>query len=157
MKKIFIIAFVAVFNLSVTAQSYKASNQNKTTEQKLNDKYSTGMFKTADGQILDVASSTSAATYFNILEWLQGRVAGLQVYQSRTGLSIPVIRGTVAGVYVDEIPVSLSFLNSISSADIAMIKVIKSPFLGGFNGAGGAIAIYTFIGEEEEEEDNDSK
>jgi hypothetical protein len=33
-----------------------------------------------------------------------------------------------------------------------MIKVIRSPFYGGFNGGGGAIAIYTIKGEDEEEE-----
>lgn len=156
MKKILVIVFAAVLSLSVTAQSYKASHQNKTTEQKLNDEYCSGMFKTADGQILDVASSTSAFNYFNILDWLQARVAGLQVYKSRTGLSVPVIRGSVAAVYIDEIPVNLNYLNSISASDIAMIKVIKSPFFGGYNGAGGAIAIYTLMAEESEEE-SDSK
>ena len=154
MKKILIIAFLAALNLSVTAQSYKASIQDKTPEQKLNEEYCTGMFKTADAQILDVTAGTSAFNYFNILDWLQGRVAGLQVYKSRTGLSVPVIRGAVSGIYVNEVPVSLSYLNSISAADIAMIKVIKSPFFGGFNGAGGAISIYTFTGDEDEEESN---
>jgi hypothetical protein len=152
MKKIFLFAIAVALSFSSIAQSYKGSNRNQTVEEKLNEEYCTGMFKSTDGTILDVASNTSAFNYFNILDWLQGRVAGLQVHKSRTGLSIPVIRGNVAGVYVDEIPVSLSYLNAISSTDIAMIKVIRSPFYGGFNGGGGAIAIYTIKGEDEEEE-----
>jgi hypothetical protein len=152
MKKILLIAFIAVINLSVSAQSYKGSVRDKTIEEKLNDEYCTGLFNSSDGVIVDVAGNISAVNYLNILDWLQGRVAGLQVYQTRTGVSVPVIRGTVAGVYLNEIPISLGYLNSLSNTDIALIKIIKSPFFGGFNGGGGAIAIYTYKAEEEDEE-----
>ena len=153
MKKILLIAFTLVLVLSVSAQSYKGSVRNKSIEEKLNQEYCTGLFKSTDGTIFDMTVTNNTSGYLNILDWLQGRVAGLQIYQSRNGISIPVIRGTVAGVYVDEMPVSLSYLNAISNADIAMIKIIKSPFMGGFNGAGGAIAIYTLNVEEVEEDD----
>ena len=152
MKKILLIAFTLVIVLSVTAQSYKGSIRQHTIEEKLNQEYCTGLFKSTEGTIFDMTVTNNTSGYLNILDWLQGRVAGLQIYQSRNGMSIPVIRGTVAGVYVDEMPVSLSYLNAISNADIAMIKIIKSPFMGGFNGAGGAIAIYTLNVEEDEEE-----
>lgn len=154
MKKIFLFAFIAAFSLSATGQSYKGSTENKSIEQRLNDTYCTGLFKSTDGQVLDVASTLTTSGYLNILDWLQGRVAGLQVYQSRTGTPIPVVRGTVPGIYVDEMPVSLSFLNSLPIMDIAMVKVIKSPFMGGFYGSGGAIAIYTHLEEDEEEADS---
>jgi len=35
-------------------------------------------------------------------------------------------------------------------SDIAMIKIIKGPFLGGWGAGGGAIAIYTIRGDEDE-------
>ena len=153
MKKILLLAFTLMLVLSVTAQSYKGSIRHQTIEEKLNQQYCTGLFKSTEGTIFDMTVTNNTSGYLNILDWLQGRVAGLQIYQSRNGMSIPVIRGTVAGVYVDEMPVNLSYLNAISNADIAMIKIIKSPFMGGFNGAGGAIAIYTFNVEEDEEEE----
>lgn len=156
MKKILVTLIISCCTFSLLAQSYKGSDQQKTVQQKLNDEYCTGLFQSADGQILDVAYDLSSNGYFNILNWIQGRVAGVQIYQSRTGVSFPVIRGTVAGIYVDEMPVSANFLNSLPIADIAMIKVIKSPFMGGFFGGGGAIAIYTLTIEEDEEE-SDSK
>ena len=155
MKKVRLIAFVALLSLSATAQSYKGSRE-KTVEEKLNEEYCTGLFKSADGKIFDMTAVDNAFGYLNILDWLEGRVAGLQIYQSRNGVSIPVIRGTVAAVYVDEMPVSLNYLTSISNADIGMIKIIKSNFMGGFNGGGGAIAIYT-LNVEEEDEEHDSK
>ena len=90
--------------------------------------------------------------YFNILDWLEGRVAGLQVFVSRSGIRVPVIRGSIATIFVDEMRIDPSFLNSLSTNDIAMIKVIKGPFAGAVgNGGGGTIAIYTLKGEEEED------
>ncbi|OSZ77299.1 hypothetical protein CAP36_12890 [Chitinophagaceae bacterium IBVUCB2] len=156
MKKILVLFTISLLSNLSFAQSYKGDIENKSIEQKLNDEYCTGLFKSADGQILDVASNISSNAYFNILDWLQGRVAGVQIYKSRTGVSIPVIRGTVPGIYVDEMPVSLSYLNSLPIFDIAIIKIIRSPFMGGFNGSGGAIAIYT-VNEEEDDEETDSK
>ena len=79
--------------------------------------------------------------------------AGLQVLVSRSGTRVPVIRGSVASIYLDEMRMDASFLNSIPVNDIAMIKVIKGPFVGAIgNGGGGVIAIYTFRGDEEGEE-----
>jgi hypothetical protein len=156
MKKIFLIAFAIVLGFSATAQSYKGSAP-KTPQEKLNEEYCSGLFKSTDGTIFDMTAYDNAFGYLNILDWLEGRVAGLQIFKSRIdGSSIPVIRGTVAGVYLDEIPVSLSTLNSISASDIGIIKVIKTPFMGGFNGGGGAIAIYT-VNVEGEDEEHDSK
>lgn len=157
MKKVLIAAIGLLFTSVITAQSYRGTNNPQTVEDKLNEMYCTGLFKSSDGVILDVAASPSAKTYLNVLDWLQGRVAGLQIYTSRTGISIPVIRGGIPGIYIDEVPVSPSFLNSLNVNDIAIVKIIKTPFFGGFNGANGAIAIYTLGGEEEEEEEGSSK
>jgi hypothetical protein len=65
---------------------------------------------------------------------------------------IPIMRGRIPNIFIDEMQVSASALSTLSVHDIAMVKVIKQPFLGGFNSDGGAIAIYT-ISEEEEAED----
>jgi hypothetical protein len=149
--KTILIALLSFITLSLSAQSYRGSQQKQTAEEKLNDLYCTGLFHSTDGTILDVTSSISSRGYFNILEWLQGRVAGLQIQTSRSGILYPVIRGNVPGVYVDEMPVPINYLSFLNVNDIAIIKVIKTPFYGGFNGGGGAIAIYT-IGTEEEDE-----
>jgi hypothetical protein len=151
MKKAIVILGLLVA-AAVPAQTYQGETRAQTPEEKLNEMYCTGMFQSAHGTILDVASSTSAKTFLNILDWMQGRVAGLQVYRTHTGVSVPVMRGNVPGVYLDEIPVSLDYLSALSVNDIAIVKVIRGPFYGGFNGGKGAIAIYTFGGEEEEEE-----
>ena len=152
MKKYLVLVTIMLAAFTVSAQKYNGSSATILAEQKLNDEYCTGMFKSADGVIFDIANNVTTSSYLNILNWLPGRVAGLQIYRTASGISIPVIRGNITAVYVDEMPVTLSFLDTLNVNDIAIVKIIKTPFLGGFNGAGGAIAIYTIGGEEEEEE-----
>jgi hypothetical protein len=148
MKKIFLIA--AVFTTTLAAMAQTQVRNYKSPKEILNDRYASGLFKNAEGTIFDIENE-NVQSYFNILDWLQGRVAGLQVYVSRSGIRVPVIRGSVATIYVDEIRMDPSFLNSLSVNDIGMIKVIKGPFVGAIgNGGGGTIAIYTISADEEE-------
>lgn len=154
MKKILLIA--ALIATTICAMTQTRLNDPKNPEKILNDRYTNGLFKTVDGTIFDIENQT-VGSYLNILDWLEGRVAGLQVFVSRNGVRVPVIRGSVATIFVDEISVDASYLNALPVNDIAMIKVIKGPFAGAIgNGGGGTIAIYTIRGDDEEE-DEDSK
>lgn len=151
MKNLVLAGLAGVFSMTLMAQAYRGGKTVITPEEKLNELYCTGLFKNTHGTILDVTSSISTRGFINILDWLQGRVAGLQIYTSRTGIIYPVIRGNIPGIFVDEIPVTADFLNQLNINDIAIVKIIKTPFYGGFNGGNGAIAIYTLRGEDEEE------
>lgn len=119
----------------------KARKVDKTKE--LNDKLSSPLFKSLNENIFDfVNDNNSAQGFTNILQWLQGRVAGLTIEFSM-GNYTPKLRGSRVNIYLDEMMVDPSLINSISVSDIAMVKVIKDYFAGGFGGASGAIAIYT--------------
>lgn len=151
MKKSILTIFILAITVGAFAQSYPASS---TRAQQLNEAYCTGLFNTPDGTYFDLENDAEAIgvnSYLNVLDWLQGRVAGLQVYQYR-GIRVPIIRNQLAAVYLDEMRVDYNTLNMIPVSDIAMIKVIKTPFAGLWGAAGGAIAIYTKGGEEEAEE-----
>ena len=153
MKKLFFIIIVLAF--SISAFSQKRIAQSKTKEEILNETYCSGMFNTLHADYFDFMDdgvNASAMGYQNILDWLQGRVAGLRIITTRNNLRIPMIRNQRAGVYVDEMWMGYDFLNMLPISDIAMVKIIKGPFAGGWGGAGGAIAIYTIRGEAEEEE-----
>jgi hypothetical protein len=139
---------------SFAAFSQKRLAPAETKEQQLNSAYCGGLFNTSEGIYFDLLSDNStlnARSYLNILDWLQGRVAGLNVSRTRNNEFIPFIRNSRAGIYVDEVQASPGFLNSLAVSDIAMIKVIKGPFAGGFNSPGGVIAIYTIKGNDESE------
>ena len=151
MKKIFVMALLTTASIVTLGQTHTAKIT-KTPEEKLNEEYCSGLFRLADGTILDLVNSDqNAQGYLNILDWLEGRVAGLQVFTSRTGVRVPFIRGSYAKIYVDEIAIDAGFLNTLPVSDIAMIKVIKGLFAGNAGG-GGAIAIYTIKGDYEEED-----
>ena len=142
----------SAFSFSLIAQRYSTKNY-LSPEEKLNNEYCTGLFKSYEGTIIDVLSDAnqSAAGYPNILEWLQGRVAGLQIYYTKSGTPVPFIRNTRASIFVDEIPVDAGYARMLPVTDIAMIKIIKGPFAGAVgNGGGGTIAIYTIKGDDEE-------
>src|SRR6186713_3021833 len=112
MKKSLLILTFTLILATLHGQSYRGSYSASRYEL-LNEKYCTGLFKSADGSIIDVLNETSAATYLNILDWIQGRIAGLQIYKSRTGVSIPYIRGTQARIFVDEMPMDPGFLTML--------------------------------------------
>ena len=154
MKRVFLILAIAVF--SISAFSQKRVVQQKTKEQILNETYCSGLFSTLDAvyfDFLDERVSNSAMGYINVLDWLQGRVAGLHIYNTRYNTRIPFIRNQRAGVFVDEMRVDYDFLSLLPVTDIAMIKIIKGPFSNPLGGPGGTIAIYTIRGDEEGETD----
>ena len=155
MKKILLITTLFTIGISAFTQVNLSKTPNSRKEI-LNEQYASGLFKNAEGTIIDVENE-NVQGYLNILDWLNGRVAGLQIFVTRSGIRVPVIRGSAATIFVDEMRMDPSYLNFISVNDIGMIKVIKGPFAGAIgNGGGGTIAIYTIRADDDEEEE-DSK
>lgn len=152
MKKLIFIVMVLAF--SISAFSQKRLTHTKTKEDVLNEEYCSGLFNTLHADYFDLLNDKAASStaYLNVLDWLQGRVAGLRIYPTRNNIRIPFIRNQRASVFVDEMRVSYDFLNMLPVTDIAMIKIIKGPFLGGWGSPGGAIVIYTIRGEGDDEE-----
>jgi hypothetical protein len=154
MKKLLLsVVMLLVSTIAIFGQ--KRIAQAETAGEKLNKQYCSGLFSTTDGTYFDMLNdkdAQSAVSYLNILDWLDGRVAGLRIYTLKNHDRLPLIRNSVAGIYVDEILRDPDYLNSLPVTDIAMIKIIKGPFLGGFNSPGGAIAIYTIGTDDDAEE-----
>ena len=56
-------------------------------------------------------------------------------------------------IYLDEMPADADMISSIPVSDVAYIKVIRPPFMGGSGGgSNGAIAIYTRRGDDAKSE-----
>lgn len=110
----------------------------KTTE----DRYATPIFKQADGVVLDLTKEN--VNFVSIMDYLQGKVAGLMVMNGQPP-RITYHGGTPA-FFLDEVPVGISSIADVPITDVAMIKVIRPPFiLSGASGGGeyGAVAVYT--------------
>jgi hypothetical protein len=93
----------------------------------------------------------------NVLEVLQGRVAGLQVTQTGMNEFRAVIRGMGTPLYLlDGIPIDESSLISINQFDINRIEILRGPGTTGIyggRGSGGVIAFFSEMGAMDEEID----
>src|SRR4030095_3677957 len=98
MRKILLIIITLIITTVGPMAQTRVSNS-KSPKELLNDRYTSGLFKSAEGTVFDIENETVGA-YLNILDWLEGRVAGLQVFVSRNGVRVPVIRGSVATIFV---------------------------------------------------------
>lgn len=114
-----------------------AKKKNLTEE--LDKQLSTGRFSSMNATVFDfVNDNKDAIGAQNVLQWLQGRAAGLTFTMDNSGNYIPSIRGSKASLFLNEMPVDASMINSIPINDIAMVKVLRNDGL-----VGNAVAIYT--------------
>ncbi len=97
----------------------------------------------------------------NIMEALQGRVAGLQVTQTGFNEFRAIIRGQGTPLYLlDGMPIDERTVSSLNQFDIARIEILKSPGTVGIyggRGAGGVIALFTERGASLQEEPEPGK
>src|SRR4030095_3134152 len=107
MKKILLITALFTIGFSAVAQ-INLSKSSKSRKEILNEQYAGSMFKNAEGTIIDIENE-NVQGYLNILDWLNGRVAGLQIYISRSGVRVPVIRGSAATIFIDEMQMDASY------------------------------------------------
>jgi hypothetical protein len=114
----------------------------KPSVQVMDEKYSSGMFKGGDGYQFDLVNDPLAGSYMDVFSYLQGKVAGLQINSATNPPSLSW-RGGAPAVYLDEMQTDADMISSVPVSDIAYVKIFRPPFMGGYGGANGAIAIYT--------------
>ncbi len=115
----------------------------KSNKEKLDELYSSGMFSGGNATIFDVGSDATAFASLNIFNYLQSKVAGLQITMAG---STPTMswRGGTPVLYLNEMPVDAGSVANMSMADIAMVKVFSPGESGVISGgSGGVIAVYT--------------
>lgn len=109
----------------------------------MDEKYASAFFK-GDGIQFDLTEDPTALGALTVFNYLQGRVAGLQITSGGPGGTTSLSwRGGSPQLYLDEMATDADQIQSVPVSDIAYVKVFRPPFMGGFNGGNGAIAIYT--------------
>jgi outer membrane receptor protein involved in Fe transport len=119
--------------------------------------YTKSLFRNTDGTYFNLGENGANGTLYghlNILDWLQGRVAGLQVMTVRSGNRVAFIRNSPATIYLDDMRIDPSFLSMLPVQDISLVKVMRGPSSVIWGGQGGAIALYTKRGDSEEEQED---
>lgn len=119
----------------------------KSPAQQFNEEYVSGLFQTGNERVISIMDDPSAFGLGNILSYLQGRVAGLQIIQFGLNGGVASWRGSPVTFFMDEVRVSAQQVANIPMTDIAIVKAYPPPFIGA-HGGGGGIAIYTRRGGE---------
>lgn len=113
----------------------------KSREQLIDEKYTTGFFTRGDAHIFDIEGDPLARSSQTVLNYLQAKVAGLQITMSNP----PKVswRMSIPSFFLDESRSDVGQLQGINMGDVAMIKVFNPPFFNSMDGgAAGAIAVY---------------
>jgi hypothetical protein len=126
---------------TITLANVTVSAQTKTTIEKMEDKYVSGLFS-GSGKSFDLVNDPFAAGFTNIFQYLQGKVAGLQISTSGASASLSW-RGGVPAIYLNEMKSDPQMLSGINVREIAYVKVFRPGESVAYGGGGGVIAVYT--------------
>ncbi|WP_276485190.1 hypothetical protein [Paraflavitalea pollutisoli] len=127
-----------------TLEAVTVKARQKSAKEQMDEKYARGLFSGGDATTFDMVNDPFAQSATNIFQYLQGRVAGLQI--NMNGANGPSIswRQSATSLFLDEMPVDANMIQNIPVSDIAYVKAFRPPFFGASGGgSGGAIAIYT--------------
>jgi hypothetical protein len=107
------------------------------------ENYVGGIFKDAESKSFSLIDDPQAQSSTDILEYLQNKIPNIRIIYNQSGDAIVKIRNATVQFYLDEIPLDVSYIRSISVADIAVVKFFQPPFIGNIGGNGSAVAVYT--------------
>ncbi|MEI9810343.1 MAG: hypothetical protein WDO16_22095 [Bacteroidota bacterium] len=133
----------------VTVKGHK-----KAKLQELEEEYVSGAFSGDANRTMDLTTGEdNLSAYRNILDYLQSRVAGLQIQQLPDGsgysvtyrqqASISAMGDMAMTIYLNEVPSDADVLSTIPAQDVVLVKVFSSLAAAAGNGPGGVLAIYT--------------
>ncbi len=117
----------------------------KTREQQMDETYTSGLFKGGDATTFDLVNDPFSTGALNIFQYLQGKVAGLQIQTGGVGGGTQLQwRQATPTLFLNEMQVDVSAIENLPVSDVAYVKAFRPPFFGAAGGgSGGAIAIYT--------------
>ncbi|REC51794.1 hypothetical protein DRF62_16665 [Chryseobacterium piscium] len=130
----------------ITIEEVKLKAKKKNLKDELNNKLSSPLYRSMSETVFDFVNENQSLSSQNILQWLQGRAAGLTI-NYENGIPTPYIRQAKANVYLDEMLTDASTLTGLSSDNIAMVKIIKDGAIGMSGGGSGGVLIYTKRGD----------
>lgn len=120
----------------------------KSNIEKMDERYTSGLFSGGHSTQFDIANDPTAGSSLSVFQYLQGRVAGLQITGAGPNATLSW-RGGAPGLYLDEMESDASMVGSINMSDVAYIKVFNPGSSFGFrNGGNGVIAVYTKRGDD---------
>jgi hypothetical protein len=126
-----------------TLAAVTVTGRQKSKRELMDEEYTSGLFGGSDAYTFIMEDDISAQGAMTVLNYLQGKVAGLQIAGTGAQTSMSW-RGAQPALFLNEMQTDVGMIQNLSMADVAMVKVFRPPFFGAQGGgAGGAIAVYT--------------
>ncbi|GAB4094522.1 hypothetical protein GCM10028786_34510 [Flaviaesturariibacter terrae] len=126
---------------NVELENITVKGRSKTTKDKMEQKYVSALFG-GDAPAFDLVNDPFARNYANIFQYLQGKVAGLQITGGGPSTSLQW-RGGSPAIYLNEMQADVEQLASTPMSEIAYVKVFRPGESIMSGGGGGVIAVYT--------------
>jgi hypothetical protein len=135
---------LSILQQQTTLKEVIVTAKRKTRLEEMDDLYTSGLFRGNDAILFDLVNDPRALSSFTVFDYLQGRVAGLQIVGALTQSPSAIWRGSPVGFFLNEMPSDAQSMSAIPMSDVAYIKTFRPPFFGSaFSNGGGAIAVYT--------------
>jgi hypothetical protein len=127
----------------VTLQS-----KNKKPTDIVNEKYTTGVFRSSAKATLDNINDPVNDKSMNAVDFIRNRIQQVEIqgngFVNRKNMSLISGQKWSVGIFLNEIPADISSLRGVRVNDVALVKFFDAGFVGvGSGSPGGAIAVYT--------------
>lgn len=135
-----------------TLEAVTVRARQRSRSEQMDETYASGLFRGSDAVSFDLVNDPFATGALSIFQYLQGKVAGLQISGATGGAGTPTLswRQGTPTLFLNEMQVDAATLQNIPVTDIAYVKAFRPPFFGApGGGSGGAIAVYTKKGGEQ--------
>lgn len=121
---------------------------NKKPIDAVNEKYTSGVFRTPGKVNLDNVNDPSNDKAMNAVDYIKNRIPQVEIqsnqFVNRKNFSLMTGKKWLIGVFLNEIPADIFQLRILRTDDIALVKFYEAGFVGVGSGyPGGAIAVYT--------------
>jgi len=119
----------------------------------INDKYTSGVFRSPGKENLDNINEPANDKSLNVVDYIKNSIQQIEIqggqFVNRKNISLMSGRKWLVGVFIDQVPSSIAQLRTMRVQDVALIKFFEAGFVGvGSEFPGGAIAVYTKSNEE---------
>ncbi|GAB3581385.1 hypothetical protein GCM10027345_24120 [Hymenobacter daeguensis] len=101
------------------------------------------LYGATGGTVIDFANEPAAQSAMSILQYLQGRVAGLTISGNPPNMTAQIRNSGSPLFILDGNRVDIDMISSLTAGDVESVEVFKGNEAAIFGGSGGAIAIYT--------------
>lgn len=114
----------------------------------VNEKYTSGVFRSPSKIDLDNINSPANDKSLNAVDYIKNSIQQIEIqggqFVNRKNMSLMSGRKWLVGVFLNEAPSNIALLRTIRMQDVALIKFYEAGFVGvGSEFPGGAVAVYT--------------